>query len=961
MRASRGFGQGVSGQVGLSTLLRLISLIAIASGIFGIILAAGLVYLGMQAQLALEQAGRVADDRVRTVTAGISDIQAALRDAEVARQALLALDEGSHEGLQRAFRQRGVANMIDLRVFNLAIEEIEPGVFPDPDFAAIDMLIAARRDGQAPVQVHFPGTANENVAFAQRLDRDGQPAGVLLLRVPLSAVTSLLENPGALNYLALVQGRGPEATPLRAFGSPGAGELQIERIPNSMLAVHWSRTTVGGPAPGSLSVTVGGVGLLLLVIGFLLRSNALQKRLTRPSTAPTQTASPEAAVAETAPVANKNAASLDSAPERATPPPAPKPPPRPVAEPDTADLPEWLLDIDHDKQAQKTPPPPAPARDDDVDDLIDPLDEEILDELASESSGLSLERPDDLADTEEVFAADDQVPDTGLELDKGLDFELELEPEPLLEADSDPVESESLDTGLSLELEPEPDSSKSAQAETSLEPTSTVAPTEQAPTLSEPETAPADQDRPVAEPVPTASLIDRSLFRAHRIVGRSEDNLDARSATLIGQAIGSEARARGIERIAIGRDGRLFGAVLLSALSQGLRSAGLDVINLGALPVPALNLAANQWAGGSSVMVTGSHLPPDLNGLIIRLADEVLQDEAVQGLYDRIQRQDISFGSGEIEERNIVEDYIQRVASDIQLERRLKVVVDCGNGIAGTVVPAVLSGIGADVIPLYCDVDGNFPNHLPNPADLDNLEDLILCVRNFRADIGIAFDGDGDRIGVVSGDGEVIWPDRLLMLLAQDLLKRQPGAVVVHDVACSALLTPFIESLGGQTRVARSADSFVAEKMRESEASLAGLMSGHLFVAERWYPFDDGIYAAARLLELLAADTRSVAEILAELPNRKATPEYRVPMDEDDATDLVMALIAEGEFGEGRIDTMDGLRVEFDDGWGLVRASHRGPELVFRFEGEDSKVINRIQNLFRREIARQSSDITLLF
>ncbi|MGY6629473.1 MAG: hypothetical protein ACXIUL_00560 [Wenzhouxiangella sp.] len=969
-------GQGLSAKA--LPLIRLASLIAIAVGLFGLLLGAALTYMGMQSQLALEQAGRAADEKARVVSAALNEIQSSLRDGEVVSQALLTLEGGSRDELHTAFRRRGVASMIDLRAFDLAIEDIQPGLFPEPDFAAIEMMITARRDGRAPIQVHYPGTANENIAFAQRLEQEGAAVGVLLLRVPVSAVTSLVNDLGPLNYLAIVQGRDEQASALRTLGSRPGGQLNRIAIPNSLLTLEWSRATVGGPVAGQTAIIIGAGGLLLMLLGIVVRSRILPRAASpEPAVSTGQASGSDEALEVPVEQAPPPPATTPVPPPQAAPPPATKPPA--LADvPPAHDLPDWLLDADLDSPSEASSDQPAelPAE---VRTLLDqPAQATQASPAALESEAEtdpvpspSMDRVEPEPEAEDLALSDGMAPETPLaEASESPDSEPPVPPietsEPLdLDFDFTGRPDSTPSSGESTEppADSEPLAAPERPAEKSAE--QAAAPSAEGPTV-EPESepvpeAPSAPDSSQAEAPARPALIDAGLFRAHRIGGVVENPLDARSATLIGQAIGSEARERGIASLVIGRDGRLFGAPLLSALGQGLRSAGVDVIDVGAVPIPALNLAAHEWTGGSGVMVTGSHLPPDQSGFVIRLAGEVLQDQAIQALYRRILDSDLAAGNGSHEERNIIDHYAERIGVDIQLERTLKVVVDCGNGITGSLVPQVLSAIGADVIPLYCDVDGNFPNHLPNPADPDNLEDLMLCVRNFRADLGIAFDGDGDRIAVVSPEGETIWSDRLLMLLARDLLQREPGALVVHDVACSALLPAFIETHGGHSQMARSADSFVAEKMREESARLAGLMSGHLFIAERWYPFDDGIYAAARLLELLAADTRPVGEVIAELPIRKATPEYRRPMSEDDAADLVMALIAEGEFEEGRMTTLDGLRLDFDDGFGMVRASHRGAELVFRFEGEDAKAITRIQNLFKREIAKQVPDLKLLF
>ena len=430
---------------------------------------------------------------------------------------------------------------------------------------------------------------------------------------------------------------------------------------------------------------------------------------------------------------------------------------------------------------------------------------------------------------------------------------------------------------------------------------------------------------------------------------------------MIGQAIGSEARSRGIEQVVVARDGRLYGAVLLSALSQGLRAAGIHVIDIGAVPTPTLHFAAAELTQGSGIMVTGSHHPPEWNGFRIRLAGQPLQDADVADLFRRVQEDDLASGQGRIEEQNLTDRYVERIAIDIQLERPLKVVVDCANGITGTVAPKVLEAIGADVIPLYADVDGNFPNHHPDPADADNLEDLKLCVRNFQADLGLAFDGDGDRLGMISDAGDIVWPDRLLMLLAPDIIERQPGATVVIDSESSSHLKTAIETAGGRCRTVASAEAVLAAALVEDNAPLGGLFSGNLFVAERWFAFDDGIYAAARLLELLAADTRPASERLAELPEVEATPQIRVPVESGQAQELIDKLAADGDFDEADFARVDGLRADYPDGWGAVRAARSAPELVLRFEGDDAKAMNRIKTLFKKQLKRVAPDLKLLF
>jgi len=352
-------------------------------------------------------------------------------------------------------------------------------------------------------------------------------------------------------------------------------------------------------------------------------------------------------------------------------------------------------------------------------------------------------------------------------------------------------------------------------------------------------------------------FVDRSIFRAYDIRGVVGMTLSKGVARLIGKAIGSEARQRGLREIVVARDGRLSGPDLTTSLIEGLRSVGCDVIDIGAAPTPVLYFATFHLNTGSGVMVTGSHNPPDYNGFKIVLGGETLSEDAIQNLYARISESNFSSGSGGLQSMNLQHDYIERISGDVQVERRLKIVVDCGNGIAGAIAPAVLEAIGCEVVPLFCEVDGDFPNHHPDPSDLANLQDLMLSVKQLKADVGVAFDGDGDRLGVVTADGEVIYPDRLLMLFARDVLSRIPGAPIIYDVKCTGKLQPLILEAGGSPIMWRTGHSLIKAKMQETQAELAGEMSGHFFFKERWYGFDDGIYAAARLLEILAGISKA--------------------------------------------------------------------------------------------------------
>jgi phosphomannomutase / phosphoglucomutase len=468
-------------------------------------------------------------------------------------------------------------------------------------------------------------------------------------------------------------------------------------------------------------------------------------------------------------------------------------------------------------------------------------------------------------------------------------------------------------------------------------------------------------------PVPVAAAaieVDPSIFRAYDVRGVVGKTLNEKVAHALGQAIGALMTEKGLREIVVGRDGRLSGPELAGGLADGLRAAGIDVIDIGAVPTPTVYYAAYRFNTGCGVAVTGSHNPPDYNGFKIVVGGETLSEGAIQDLYQRIAGGTLtSNGHGSLRQVDVAPDYIEKIVSDVLAERRLKIVVDCGNGIPGTIAPQVLEGVGAEVITLYCDVDGNFPNHHPDPSDPHNLEDLILSVKRTGADLGIAFDGDGDRLGVVTRSGEIIYPDRLLMLFARDVLSRQPGAPVIYDVKCTSHLKGQILDAGGSPLMWRTGHSLIKAKMRETGAELAGEMSGHFFFKERWYGFDDGIYAAARLLEILAGDLqgRTPEEIFATLPKSVSTPELKIELAEGEHYRFMDKLRQRVDFDDATLTTIDGLRADWPDGWGLVRASHTTPVLVLRFEADDAVALKRIQQIFRKQLLAVDFKLKLPF
>ncbi|WP_444995738.1 phosphomannomutase/phosphoglucomutase [Aliikangiella sp. IMCC44359] len=458
-----------------------------------------------------------------------------------------------------------------------------------------------------------------------------------------------------------------------------------------------------------------------------------------------------------------------------------------------------------------------------------------------------------------------------------------------------------------------------------------------------------------------AQLISSSIFREYDIRGIVGETLNAEIVRELGRAIGSEAFERGEQRVVVARDGRLSGPELLEALKQGLVDSGRDVIDIGEEPTPLLYFATNYLDASSGVMLTGSHNPKDYNGLKIVIAGKTLSGKDIQALRERIEKGNLVKGSGSSEQTTVTQDYIGQVTGDVALAQPLKVAVDCGNGVAGKIAPQLLQALGCEVVGLYCKVDGNFPNHHPDPSKPENLQELIDLVKSEQADIGLAFDGDGDRLGVIDSEGNIIWPDRQMMLYSMDVLSRNPGADIIFDVKCTKHLSKVISANGGHPIMWKTGHSLVKAKMRDTGALLAGECSGHIFFKERWYGFDDALYTAARLLEILSADTRKSAEIFKALPNSEVTPEINVKIGDERKFDYVNRLARQGAFGEGKMIDIDGVRVEYADGWGLVRASNTTPNLVIRFEGDDAQAINRIKKIFKQQMMMIDSSLNLDF
>jgi phosphomannomutase/phosphoglucomutase len=464
-------------------------------------------------------------------------------------------------------------------------------------------------------------------------------------------------------------------------------------------------------------------------------------------------------------------------------------------------------------------------------------------------------------------------------------------------------------------------------------------------------------------------MISKSIFKAYDIRGVIGKTLDADAARSIGRAFGSEVRAQGGDAVVVARDGRLSGPELIQALSDGLRAAGVDVVNVGMVPTPVGYFAASvplQLEGGerridSCIVVTGSHNPPDYNGFKMVLRGSAIYGDQILALHQRIVDENFSEGSGTYAEYDIADAYLERITSDVKLSRPIKIVVDTGNGVAGGLAPKLFKKLGCELVELFTEIDGNFPNHHPDPAHPENLQDVIRALKETDAEIGFAFDGDGDRLGVVTKDGQIIYPDRQLMLFAEEVLSRNKGAQIIYDVKCTRNLAKWVKDKGGEPLMWKTGHSLVKAKLRETGAPLAGEMSGHVFFKDRWYGFDDGLYTGARLLEILTR-VEDPSKLLNSLPNSNSTPELQLKLEEGENFELIARLQQNAQFtGADEVVKIDGLRVEYPDGFGLARSSNTTPVVVMRFEADNDAALKRIQEDFRRVILAEKADAKLPF
>ena len=452
--------------------------------------------------------------------------------------------------------------------------------------------------------------------------------------------------------------------------------------------------------------------------------------------------------------------------------------------------------------------------------------------------------------------------------------------------------------------------------------------------------------------------LDHTIFRAYDVRGIVGTALTDDTVYHLARSFAAESKSQGIDHVNVGADGRLSSPSLKKIFSEGLMDGGCRVTDVGYIPTPTLYYAAHQDDQCTGVMITGSHNPADYNGFKMMIGGHTLSGDEIQNLKNRIIDQNYSEDEGSFEELDIRQPYLDRILGDITLKKKLKVVVDCGNGIPGELAPQLIEKLGCEIIPMFCEVDGTFPNHHPDPGKPKNLQDAIAMVKESKADLGLAFDGDGDRVGVITNEGNIIYPDRVMMLFSEEILKRNPGAEIIFDVKCSRLLAKVIEEAGGKATMWRTGHSLIKQKIKQTGALLGGEMSGHIFFKERWYGFDDALYSAARLLEILTNTDETAEEIFAKYPEDVSTPELNITVTDENKFDIVAAL-QEKQFEGGNANHIDGVRVDYPDGWGLVRASNTTPVLVLRFEAETESALQRIRNEFEQKLHEVDSSLII--
>lgn len=872
-----------------SLLSRLLMGLGLVLMVFAVLLFLG----GTLARQVEAEAERLALAHVLETSAAVAELQTRLADPVVERAALslVGTDRINEEELIEALGGVGLNSVLTAQVFQPDLEELLLGEYPNPDFTTLEMLLEARRSGTAVPESRVFGGQPVHLALAQRLpSEDETPLGFLLVRLPIERLTESIAWADELDFVALAQGLGERRTEIWRRGVRPVHDPARVAVPGTRFWLEWHRSTLF-PAAGLQEVSISAlIGVIVFLFGVRLRSPG--RALTSPFRLPG--------------AARRGVTRTAGAPVGAMRQAAQSPPAREGKE---ALVPG--VDTRGETSARITP--------------AETHSEQSARASVSQAGGSVLESDAagvDPSPSAELTPSDPELADAGAPAD---DLSpASLKPEPAEESsgrDSDgPVTaSDDIDPSRS---ETEPGSKQKPR----------------------PEPFSAGKSTPPWSPPP----VEPRLFTDAGILGRFDAGLDARSATLIGQAIAALAAERGVGQIAVARDGRLHGPVLIAALTQGLRSGGLDVLDFGAIPSPLLDYAALELPGQSAVMVSAAHLPSDWNGLRVMIQGQLLVGRSVHDLLEGTREARLASRQGLLESASATADYVESVVARIQIKRPLKVVVDCANTVTGLLIPRLLDEIGVNVIPLYADVDGAFPNHLPDPSRLDHLEDLRLCVRNFRADLGLAFGGDGDRVVMVAPDGAIIWPDRMLMLLARDLLIRRPQSTIVQDAMCSPRVLRHISSLGGRVETCGLGPVSLAATLERSGGVLGASFAGQFCMPGEWSRSADALFAACKLLEVLASDPHDIPELLGELPSWISLPPVFLPTLPTPPDQVLDQLLESADVSDAEVGSDHGFSIDFGHAWTRICRSADGSGLLVRFEGDDEIAVERLRALVRQ-------------
>lgn len=910
------------------------SRLLIALGLVLLLAAAAAFSAALSARQAVDAAERLAKAHAAELATVLMELQGRLAEPAVELAALEALERNNSGDRQLlgALTVAGFDTVMTAQVFRPDLEELGLGEYPEPDFTTLEMLLEARRSGRALPEARLLAGQQAHLALAQRVPvEDDAVRGILLVRLPVESLVGRVTWSPDLDFLALTQGLGERRAQVWQQGSRPSREPGRSAVPGTRLSLEWHRSTQLPVVNLRTASILALAGLIMLLLG--AQAGGLTRRIALPVALPAAVSNwrrraatalkarrqplPQADQLE--PGAQQDSrAVVSGSSARETPLAAGAD--HAVDQPIARDEADMSLVLDSAAEAEREPPSVEQAAE---------TEPAVRAALTDCDSALSAQQPDLLS------------PDT-LEETGSASEDIEPDRESLTAGDDESPIADPAETGAEAEPESEPEP--------------------------EPAPAPAPTPTPKADPVHSQSPaarskapVDPGLFTDTGILGKYGEGLDERSMTLIGQAIAAVAMERGVRQIAVARDGRLHGPVLISALIQGLRSGGVDVLEHGAIPSPILDFAALELPGQSGVMVGAGHLPAEWNGLRIMLQGQPLVGGGVHQLLDRISSGTLADGRGGLSEASVAERYIQAVTARVQLERPLKILVDCANGVAGLQVPRLLSAIGADVVPLYADVDGSFPNHLPEPLLKENLADLRLCVRNFQADLGLAVGGHGDRVVMMGPDGSVVWPDRMLLLLARELLRRQPGAVIVQDALCSPRVLDQIQALGGQVLVADPGPVAVAAALQRSGGALGATFAGQFLLPGEWNPCGDALFAACRLLEILASETGDVGATLADLPSWHSLPPSFLPTPSASPSELLEKLGKSPGLGDAALAFDNGLSMDFGRAWARLCRSPDGSGLLLRFEGDNEMLVERVRSQVRELLLRVDERLQIPF